>query len=122
MSSTPCRPLAVDLPPGGTVALRLPRGARVRVLAGRVWITQEGDAHDWFLRCGESLRLPRTGRVVIEALSAVAIAVDRVQGMLDARAGRLAALLHLRRSPAASSIRPPHANGTACSDRPPIDP
>ncbi len=118
MSSTPHGPLAVDLAPGGTVALRLPRGAIVRVLAGRVWITQEGDAHDWFLRCGESLRLPRTGRVVIEALSAIAIAVDRVEGTLDARARRLAALLHVRRSSPAGSIRPPRANSTSRADRP----
>ena len=119
MSSTPHCPLAVDLPPGGTVALRLARGALVRVLAGRAWVTQEGDAHDWFLRCGESLRLPRTGRVVIEALSAVAIAVDRVEGTLDAHARRLAALLHVRRSPAASLFRQPRADRTGCADRPP---
>jgi hypothetical protein len=119
MSSTPHGPLAVDLPPGGTVALRLARGALVRVLAGRAWITQEGDAHDWFLRCGESLRLPRTGRVVIEALSAVAIVVDRAEGTLDTRARRLAALLHVRRSPAAGPIRPPRANSTGRADRPP---
>lgn len=51
------------------------RGRRLTVFSGRVWVTQEGDAGDVFLRNGESLRLTRGGRAIVQALSDAKVAL-----------------------------------------------
>lgn len=43
-------------------------GERVRVLYGRVWLTEEGGRRDAFLASGEEVRLDRPGLAVVEAL------------------------------------------------------
>lgn len=53
---------------GQTVALPDARGAVIRVLAGDLWITQDGDLDDHFARAGEWFRVGRDGMTVVQAL------------------------------------------------------
>lgn len=54
----------------------------VQVWQGEVWITQEGDARDIVLGRGESFRIDRPGRVLVQAVtrSSVALASPRASG------------------------------------------
>ena len=58
----------LDLPGGSLVPFVSVPGERVRILYGRVWLTEEGRTHDAFLASGEEARLDSRGLVVIEAL------------------------------------------------------
>jgi len=44
------------------------RGARLRVELGSVWITQDGDTKDVFLRTGESFQIERDGLTLVSVL------------------------------------------------------
>ena len=46
---------------------RLHAGESVRCERGLVWLTQSGDARDYFLRAGESFTARRRGKVVAQA-------------------------------------------------------
>ncbi len=59
----------LDLPGGTLVPFSSTRGERVRVLSGRVWLTEEGDLRDAFLASGEEVALGGRGLAVIEALT-----------------------------------------------------
>lgn len=59
------RPLA--LPPGRLLRLRPAGSARLRVLAGGVWLTCDGEPADHFLAAGDSVALPLHGRALLEA-------------------------------------------------------
>lgn len=52
---------------GQAVTLDLPRGLRLAVDAGRVWLTRPGDPDDLFLSTGQGRWLPPGRRLVIEA-------------------------------------------------------
>jgi hypothetical protein len=43
-------------------------GTRIKVLSGRVWLTEEGLPGDQFASAGEELRVAGHGRVVVEGL------------------------------------------------------
>lgn len=45
------------------------RGHFIRVSEGTVWVTQEGDSTDFVVKAGQSFRVTRPGRIVIESLS-----------------------------------------------------
>lgn len=45
------------------------RGHTVAVCGGAVWLTQDGDERDVFLRAGERFVLDRPGPVLVEALA-----------------------------------------------------
>ena len=68
-----CRAEAPDsvvrLAANATVARHLTAGARIAVQSGRIWLTQTGDANDYFVAAGQSHVVARGGRVVIEAFS-----------------------------------------------------
>jgi ferric-dicitrate binding protein FerR (iron transport regulator) len=64
---------AIRLAAAATLAGRLPAGACVTVLSGRVWLTQTGDANDYFVDAGQRHVVARGGRVVIESLTAQAV-------------------------------------------------
>jgi hypothetical protein len=53
---------------GHTLALADSRGAVIRVLAGDVWITQDGDLNDHLASAGEWFRISRDGATVVQAL------------------------------------------------------
>jgi len=63
---TPSTPLS--LRPGAVLTLARPHDGytRVQVDAGRIWLTQSGDAGDYFIAAGEDWLLCGEGAVVIE--------------------------------------------------------
>lgn len=52
---------------GSLLAISDGRGQALRVLEGRVWLTQEGSLDDVFLDAGTSYRLEGSGRAVVTA-------------------------------------------------------
>ena len=52
-----------------TFARALPAGARIAVQSGCVWLTQAGDANDYFVAAGECHVVTRPGRVVVESFT-----------------------------------------------------
>ena len=59
----------VRLAAHATLAHELAAGACVAVQSGRVWLTQTGDANDYFVDAGQRHVVVRGGRVVIEAFT-----------------------------------------------------
>ncbi len=72
----------LDLPGGTLLPLSSTRGERVRVLSGRVWLTEEGDLRDAFLASGEEATLGGHGLAVIEALTPVRVQLLEPQSLL----------------------------------------
>jgi hypothetical protein len=71
----------LDLPGGSLVPFTSVPGERVRILHGRVWLTEEGDVRDAFLASGEEVSLGSRGLAVIEALSPARIQlIEDVRG------------------------------------------
>ena len=60
----------VRLPAHATLARELAAGACIAVQSGRVWLTQTGDANDYFVGAGQRHVVARAGRVVIEGFAA----------------------------------------------------
>jgi hypothetical protein len=63
----------VRLPAHATVARELAAGACITVQSGRVWLTQTGDANDYFVGAGQRHVVARSGRVVIESFTPLAL-------------------------------------------------
>jgi hypothetical protein len=59
----------LDLPAGALMPFASVPGERVRILCGRVWLTEEGSPHDVFLGSGEEMALGTLGLAVVEALA-----------------------------------------------------
>ncbi len=79
----------LDLPGGSLVPFPSVPGERVRIVYGRVWLTEEGSPHDAFLASGEEVSLGTRGLAVIEALGPA-----RIQLFEDARtASRIASAI-----------------------------
>ena len=74
----------VDLPGGALMPFASVPGERVRVLCGRVWLTEEGSPHDAFLGRGEEVSLDTRGLAVIEALSPARIQLIESAGVSSA--------------------------------------
>src|SRR5512137_2567077 len=70
----------LDLPGGSLIPFTSVPGERVRILYGRVWLTEEGSARDAFLASGDEVSLGSRGLAVIEALGPA-----RVQLVEDVR-------------------------------------
>jgi len=51
-------------------------GLEIRVLSGRAWVTQEGDGQDHVVEASGAFVTDRTGRVGIQALTRVRVAVE----------------------------------------------
>ena len=68
MSHEPTVFKTLNLSGGALVPFAAVPGERVRVLCGRVWLTEEGSPHDAFLGRGEEIALGARGIVVLEAL------------------------------------------------------
>jgi len=67
------RDAAIRLAAHATLAARLPAGACIAVQSGRVWLTQAGDANDYFIDGGQRHVVTRAGRVVIESFTPQAV-------------------------------------------------
>jgi hypothetical protein len=74
----------LDLPGGTLVPFSSTRGERVRVLSGRVWLTEEGDLCDAFLATGEEVALGGHGLAVIEALTPARVQLLESQNLWSA--------------------------------------
>ncbi len=64
---------AIRLAAHATLAGRLPAGACIAVQSGRIWLTQAGDANDYFIDAGQRHVVTRGGRVVIEGFTPQAV-------------------------------------------------
>lgn len=51
-------------------------GAELRVLSGRVWVTQEGDGEDHVLEAGSTFLTDRAGRVAVQSLTRARVQVE----------------------------------------------
>lgn len=76
----------LDLPGGSLLPFTSVPGERLRILYGRVWLTEEGIARDAFLASGDEVSLDSRGLAVIEALGPA-----RVQLVEDLRGPSAAA-------------------------------
>ncbi len=56
-----------------TLAGRLPAGACIAVHSGRIWLTQAGDANDYFIDGGQRHVVTRDAHVVIESFTPQAV-------------------------------------------------
>ena len=95
------RTLALD--PQRLLVIANRPGTRIKVLSGRVWMTEQGQAGDQFAVAGEELQLAGRGRSVVEGLGSA-----RVQVIEPPRAwaARLASwLTTLRREPGTVAAR-----------------
>lgn len=100
----------LDLPGGSLVPFTSVPGERVRILYGRVWLTEEGSVRDAFLASGEEVSLDGRGLAVIEALGPARIQlVEDVRG--PSAVTRTAEALYRRASGALRrlSMRTPRA-------------
>lgn len=57
----------LPLAEGEVVALRIKGGIKLKVMAGRVWVTLQGDSADYWLCGGQQIDIPGYGILVIEA-------------------------------------------------------
>ena len=80
----------LDLPGGTLMPFSSVPGERVRILYGRIWLTEEGSPRDAFLASGEEVALGTRGLAVIETLSPARIQLLESVGMskLVLNAGR----------------------------------
>ncbi len=65
----------IRLPEGHAMAQDRIAGRTVRVRRGRVWLTQHADWRDYFLDCGQEMRIDSAGAVVIHALADAVVEV-----------------------------------------------
>lgn len=82
----------IDLPGGTLMPLPAAPGERLRILYGRVWLTEEGVVDDAFLGQGEEASLHGRGLAVLEALNPARIEwikPVRTRTSLSALAGRM---------------------------------
>jgi hypothetical protein len=63
----------VRLAAHATIAGQLRPGACIAVQSGRIWLTQTGDANDYFVDAGQRHVMARGGRVVIESFTPQAV-------------------------------------------------
>jgi hypothetical protein len=68
----------LDLPGGSLVPFTSSPGERVRILYGRVWLTEEGNVLDAFLGSGEEVSLAGRGVAVLEALGPARVELVQV--------------------------------------------
>lgn len=87
----------IDLPSGSLVPFTSMPGERVRILSGRVWLTEQGNLSDAFLGSGDEVQLAGRGLAVIEALGPARVQLFEVVAgpspvarALGALAGRVA--------------------------------
>lgn len=64
------------VPERGLLRLEQAHGARIRCLAGRVWVTVAGQPADVILVEGEGFEVSGSGLTLLEALSASRVALE----------------------------------------------
>jgi hypothetical protein len=88
---------------GGRVLPLGSAGGKLEVLHGRVWLTRTGDRDDHFVDFGQSVVVPASGRVLVEAIDDGRPALiawrpgtfaDRIAAVLHATFGRCWEIVH----------------------------
>lgn len=69
-------PVILQLPPGQLMRWMAPDSTSVRVLQGRVWVTQVDDFDDHFLGAGQSMLLHPDAAALISAEGSAQIVVE----------------------------------------------
>ena len=87
----------IELDGGQTLRLQDARGASVTVVAGTVWVTQEGDPGDVVLTTGERHVVERGGLSVLQALDASRVTIGPPDAAVAASKGSSPAILSPRR-------------------------
>lgn len=59
--------LSLQLPRGGTLRLTAARGAQVRAISGRLWLTEENLPDDIFIGAGQHYTLRTDALTIVEA-------------------------------------------------------
>jgi hypothetical protein len=67
---------SVPLRRGGLMRIADARGMLLRVRRGNVWITEEGDPRDYFLRAGGQFTISGRGTALVSALEASLLALS----------------------------------------------
>jgi len=88
----------IGLPKRRLLALAGRRGERIESLRGSVWVTQDDDQRDLVLAAGEAHVIERDGPVLVQALEAALVCVQRLPAA--AGASRWQRLLAVLRRPA----------------------
>jgi hypothetical protein len=65
----------VSLASGQVISRELRAGTQVRCEAGVLWLTLPGDTRDYVLKAGQSLTLPRSGKVVVQGMEEVELRI-----------------------------------------------
>jgi hypothetical protein len=68
-----------DIGHGQLLAFDARAGQRVRVVHGRIWLTQSGEPRDHFARGGDDIALAPRARTVIEAIGGARVIVERLR-------------------------------------------
>jgi hypothetical protein len=68
------------LEPGETFTLPDARGAVLRVVRGRIWLTQHRDPRDIMLEAGKAWTIDRPGAAVVEAQNDAGIVITESRG------------------------------------------
>ena len=78
-----CSFYELDVDAGKAISLRLPAGWEILCVEGCVWLTEEAAGVDVWLTAGQSCRLGRHGRNVIEADKPSALRLCRPRSRLE---------------------------------------
>lgn len=87
----------IELEGGQTLRLRDALGASVAVVAGEVWLTQEGDPKDVVLAAGEHHVVERGGLSVLQALDDARVTIVHAGGAGASSSSSSPAILSPRR-------------------------
>lgn len=73
-------PVVLQLQPGQLIRCEHAGGADLRVVQGRVWVTQANDLGDHFLEAGQALRLAPGARALLSAEGPAQVRVEAGRG------------------------------------------
>jgi hypothetical protein len=79
MNNTPSAESAsrIVIAAGGAASIEAAAGAAIQCVAGKLWLTQEGDARDHVVPAGTTFCTDRAGRVVVTGVDGAALVVVR---------------------------------------------
>ena len=60
--------MLIEIPDNRATSVKVAAGATIRCMAGKVWLTQEGDARDYCVPAGVTFCADRSGQAVLSAI------------------------------------------------------
>ena len=67
----------IEVAAGAAVSIEAAAGAAIQCVAGKLWLTQEGDVRDHVVPAGTTFCTDRAGRVVVSGVDSAAVVVVR---------------------------------------------